>query len=170
MKAKNGWVLLIVLAALLAGCVRPGPTAEAWMLPPLQSGQSALQPTPFQPVLTYLPPTRAPGAPIQSPTPDPPRTLPTLRPNEEMYVVQPSDTLGIIANRFSVDINTLIEVNKIENPNLLNVGQSLIIPAPDPQATGSAFKILPDSELIYGPASVLFNVDVFIQTQGGYLA
>lgn len=170
MKHKNGWVLLIVLAALLAGCVRPGPTTEPWMLPPMQSGQSVLRPTPFQPVLTYLPPTRVPGAPIQSPTPDPPRVLPTLRPNEEYYIVQPNDTLGIIAQRFSVNIDTLVEVNKIENPNILNVGQSLVIPAPDPQATGSAFKILPDSELIYGPASALFDIDVFIQTQGGYLA
>lgn len=170
MKRTIGWVLIIVLVSLLVGCVRPGPTTEPWMLPPVQSGQSGAQPTPFQPVLTYLPPTRAPGAPIQSPTPDPPRALPTLRPNEETYIVQPSDTLGTIAQRYSVDLNALIAANKIDNPNILNVGQSLIIPAPQPQAGGSDFKILPDSELVYGPASALVDVDVFVQTRGGYLA
>lgn len=170
MKRLSGLALILVLLAMLTGCVRFGPDSEPWMLPPMQSGQAANSPTPFQPVLTYLPPTRAPGSPLQSPTPDPPRALPTLRPNEEQYVVQPMDTLGIIAQRYGVDLNTLIEVNRIENPNVLTVGQSLTIPAPDPQSTGSDFKILPDSELIFGPASALLDIDLFLQTKGGYLA
>jgi len=169
MKQTLGLILVLATAGLLAACVRPGPTTEPWMLPPVQSGQTA-QPTPFQPVLTFLPPTRQPGTPEQSPTPDPPRILPTMRPNDETYIVQPLDTLGTIAQRYGVDLNTLIAANQIQNANMLEVGQSLIIPAPDPQSVGSDFKILPDSELVYGPASALFNIDVFIQTQGGYLA
>jgi murein DD-endopeptidase MepM/ murein hydrolase activator NlpD len=50
------------------------------------------------------------------------------------------------------------------------VGQVLTIPAPKPQKMGPAFKILPDSELVYGPASILLNVDSFIQNLGGFLS
>lgn len=169
MKRPVRLVPFIVAVVFLAGCVRPGPTSDPWMLSPLQSGQSE-QPTPFQPVLTYLPPTRVPGSPVLSPTPDAPHAVPTLRPNEESYVVQSLDTLGTIAQRYGVDLNTLIEANDIENPNVLSVGQSLTIPAPDPQSTGSDFKILPDSELVYSPASALFDVAAFVQSKGGYLA
>ncbi|GAP14128.1 membrane proteins related to metalloendopeptidases [Longilinea arvoryzae] len=170
MKRSFRLALVLITLGLLAGCVRPGPTSEPWMLSPLQSGTSAVQPTPFQPALTYLPPTRQPGSPVQSPTPDTPHALPTLRPNEESYIVQPSDTLGTIAQKYGVDADTLAAVNKIENPNLLSVGQSLTIPAPEPQSTGADFKILPDSELIYGPASALFDIAAFVQAEGGYLA
>ncbi len=169
MKRLFRLILALLFMVLLVSCVRPGPTSEPWVLPPLQSGQTAA-PTPFQPVLTYLPPTRAAGVPEQSPTPDPPRILPTLRVDEESYVVQVSDTLGKIAERYGVDLNSLIAANNITNPNLLEVGQTLVIPASEPQAAGGDFKVLPDSELIYGPASALFDLDTFLQTRGGYLA
>jgi len=43
--------------------------------------------TPFEPV------TREPDAAAPSPTPDPPKTLPTIRIQEEKYTVQARDTL-----------------------------------------------------------------------------
>jgi murein DD-endopeptidase MepM/ murein hydrolase activator NlpD len=45
-----------------------------------------------------------------------------------IYIVQPGDSLSSIANRFSVDINALMEANGILNANQLTVGQQLIIP------------------------------------------
>jgi len=45
-----------------------------------------------------------------------------------IYIVQPGDSLSSIANRFSVDINELMEANGIVNANQLTVGQQLIIP------------------------------------------
>jgi murein DD-endopeptidase MepM/ murein hydrolase activator NlpD len=45
-----------------------------------------------------------------------------------IYVVQPGDSLSSIAARFSVDLNTLMSVNNIANPNDLDAGQQLIIP------------------------------------------
>jgi hypothetical protein len=35
---------------------------------------------------------------------------------------------------------------------------------------GSSFKIIPDSELIYGPAAIHFDIESFIHEHGGYLA
>jgi murein DD-endopeptidase MepM/ murein hydrolase activator NlpD len=46
----------------------------------------------------------------------------------------------------------------------------LTIPAPPPAPPGPDFKVIPDSELVYGPYSVLFELPAFIQQQGGFLA
>lgn len=48
------------------------------------------------------------------------------------YTVQPGDTLGEIADRFDVDLNDLSRLNNINNPNLIYVGQPLIIPIQKP--------------------------------------
>jgi nucleoid-associated protein YgaU/peptidoglycan/xylan/chitin deacetylase (PgdA/CDA1 family) len=58
------------------------------------------------------------------------------------YVVQPGDTLWGIARRFDTTIQDLVEANNIQDPNLIIVGQRLIIPTgqeptptPEPQPT-----------------------------------
>ncbi len=45
-----------------------------------------------------------------------------------IYIVQPNDTLYSIAARFNISINDLMAANNITNPNLLGVGQRLVIP------------------------------------------
>ena len=45
-----------------------------------------------------------------------------------VYVVQPDDTLSTIAARFNVTIQQLMAANNISDPNLLGVGQQLVIP------------------------------------------
>src|SRR5512135_968887 len=45
-----------------------------------------------------------------------------------VYVVQPDDTLSSIAARFNVTVNDLMAANNISNPNVLSVGQQLVIP------------------------------------------
>lgn len=44
------------------------------------------------------------------------------------YMVQPGDTLTRIAARFGVTVSGLVELNDIQNPNLIEVGQVLQIP------------------------------------------
>lgn len=48
----------------------------------------------------------------------------------ETYVVQPGDTLYAIAAKFKVDLQALVEANKITDPDSLQVGQVLVIPTP----------------------------------------
>jgi murein DD-endopeptidase MepM/ murein hydrolase activator NlpD len=115
-------------------------------------------------------PTRIPGSPILTPTPDVPRFLPTPRSGPETYVVQAGDTLGAIGLRYGVSVEALMQANGLYDPNALDVGQTLKIPVPTPQAAAPSFKILPDSELVYGPMSLTLDLEAFIRSKAGYLA
>ena len=45
-----------------------------------------------------------------------------------VYIVQPGDTFYSIANRFNVSFNDLVTANSNIDPNLLDVGQQIVIP------------------------------------------
>ena len=49
---------------------------------------------------------------------------------EQVYVVQPGDTLSSIAAYFGVSLADLLAVNRLDDPDHIAVGQRLIIPAP----------------------------------------
>jgi LasA protease len=119
---------------------------------------------------SFLPVVRNEEDPaISSPTPDEPQELPEIRAEDENYVVQPGDSLAIIANRFSVTVQMLLLANYIPYPDLLEAGQVLVIPAPIPSAQGSGFKIVPDSELVYGPYAQSLDVKTYLARFDSYL-
>ncbi len=154
-----------ILMLIFSSCNLPDQSTD-----PGLSGTGSL-PLAATPTRTpFLPPTRNPNQPILSPTPDDPRLLPTLRVIPEEHVVQPGETLGQIAQMYGVSMEALIQANQIYNPNLLTVGQVLIIPAPSLTAPGLNFKIIPDSELVNGPVNAYFDLADFIQSHNGYLA
>jgi LasA protease len=126
-----------------------------------------------------LPPTRAPLALTASslnaipstPTPDPPHDLPEPRQTEDTYTVQAGDTLGNIAQAYGITLTELINANGLNEYSVLSIGMTLNIPPIDMTSNpGSSFKIIPDSELVYGPAAADFDSGAYIQKQGGYLA
>lgn len=138
---------------------------------PLPSPTRTPGPTPTRAALSVtLPPPRDPNLPFVTPTGDVPHALPTLRQNTEQYTIQTGDTLGDIAQKYGISIGALEQANNISDPNSLAVGQTLNVPQPLPVQAESSFKIIPDSELVYGPASAQFDVAAFIQNQNGYLA
>lgn len=127
-------------------------------------------PTPTRAPLSVTVPPHDPDAPLVTPTPDRPRILPTPRRNANQYTVQAGDTLSSIAQSYGVSVETLKQANGLADENTLEIGQTIYIPPPQPDTPGSPFKIIPDSELVYGPASAQFDIDSFIREQGGYLA
>jgi LasA protease len=127
-------------------------------------------PTPTRAPLSVTVPTHNSDAPLASPTPNLPRTLPTPRQDSNQYVVKQGDTLGSIAQSFGVSVETLQQANNLTDQNVLSIGEALNVPAPVPGKAGSAFKIIPDSELVYGPASAQFDISAFAENRGGYLA
>lgn len=44
------------------------------------------------------------------------------------YIIQPGDNLGVIAERFGVTPQEIIQLNNIQNPDLLSPGQVILIP------------------------------------------
>lgn len=158
---------LLLFAAMLACSKSVGD--EAWNAPAELPGAVAQASGPLTPN-PFLPATRIPGSPLLTPTPDAPHNLPLLRQEAEQYVVQPGDTLNIIATRYNVGVDAIAEASGLANIDYLEVGQMLSIPAPQPLGPGPGFKIIPDSELVYGPVSAYFDTAEFIRSQGGYLA
>lgn len=85
----------------------------------IRVGQSLLIPVRQPPV---IPATATPtsNAPVATAAPGSSQTF--------VYVVQPGDTLLRVAVRFSTNIATLSQLNGITNPNVIRVGQRLLIP------------------------------------------
>jgi LasA protease len=98
-----------------------------------------------------------------------PHPTPTTQAGLETYVVQQGDTLATIAAAFQVDPGVLMDYNGLTDPNLLYAGQALSIPPSNPPQ-GPDLILIPDSELVYGPAVTFFDVADFAAQQGGYLA
>lgn len=61
---------------------------------------------------------------------DPP--APPTPESPQIYVVQEGDTLGQIAEVYDISIDALLAANEIADPNVLHVGQTLIIPPAGP--------------------------------------
>lgn len=172
-------LMICSLNLILAACVQPFPKKETWTLnstPQVKIPEAtatffdtASKPTVI--VTPYVPFVRQPGAPLHSPTPDQPKILPTLRTAEEIYTVQPNDTLNRIIRNFGVDMRAIIERNELTNPDLLEIGQVLIVPPPNPDVKAPAIKIIPDAELIFGPTTVGFHPhDLVYSFENSYLA
>jgi LysM repeat protein len=60
------------------------------------------------------------------------------RPASRTYTVRSGDTLSEIAARFEISTGTLIEANKLADPDNLAIGQRLTIPGAIPPAGGAA--------------------------------
>ena len=117
----------------IMGCSRPGSAGD-----PTPAATTAVRitasPSParrLSPVASPSPQTAATAAapsvsPTVAPTPSPTRVTGTV-PGQK-YVVQPGDTLVTIAEEFGVTVQELIDANRLDNPDVLRVGQELIIP------------------------------------------
>lgn len=71
-----------------------------------------------------------PGVPPPLTPLDPPAGWPPLR--AEPYLVQAGDSLSAIANQFGISLGALMLVNSLTDPDLIQVGQALQIPAGEP--------------------------------------
>lgn len=74
------------------------------------------------------------GTPVPNATPAPVEATETAMSEtasgQETYTVQSGDTLGAIADAYDVTVDEIVAANHMENPNVLDVGDVLIIPVP----------------------------------------
>ena len=137
----------------------------------MQPLRTPMGPTPTRAPVSVNIPSSGSNFESVSPTPDMPHAIPTQRGVLDEYIVQPGDTLGSIAQAYGISLGTLMQANGLNESSVLSVGMVLTIPPveTDPNP-GSSFKLIPDSELVYGPASIEFDIESFIDDRGGYLA
>ncbi|MGB8981950.1 MAG: LysM peptidoglycan-binding domain-containing protein, partial [Anaerolineales bacterium] len=179
----------LLVTLLISSCTTSSPTEQyptydplapvngsGTVVAPIQVGEvirstRTAGPTPTRAALSVTVAPRDPNAALTTPTPDLPHALPTQRQFIDQYTVEAGDTLGTIARGYGITLEALMQANGLNEASILYVGQVVNIPPieADPNP-GSSFKIIPDSELVFGPASVQFDLQSFLQSHGGYLA
>lgn len=91
---------------------------ERWVRPAAPPPGVAAAVTPPTPTGAAATPGPLPVTPF--PTPPPPTPF--------LHVVQSGETLGAIAQRYDVPLDDLLRANNLSDPNVLDVGQTLVIP------------------------------------------
>ena len=81
-----------------------------------------------EPVLAAPLSTPVPTTATNAPTAAVPTVEATTPATEEVYVVQPGDTLLAIANRYGITIDDILRANNLTNPDFVFAGQRLVIP------------------------------------------
>jgi murein DD-endopeptidase MepM/ murein hydrolase activator NlpD len=161
---------LFVIASFLMACNLTEPTPER-----TEEAIVVVEPTAMQiPTITPIPPTATetviPVSPTQ--TPKPTRT-PTLTPLPTFvpawYTVEEGDTLLAIAINYETSTEDLLELNRIEEDEGLNVGDVLAVPSTI-TVNMPECNLVPDSEVVNGTAYVDWDTQAFLEQQGGYLA
>lgn len=116
---------------LLGACARPGstgggtPTAAVRVLASPTTSRPGTPTAAMPTVAAIATPTAAAPAP---PTVAPTAAAPSGTVPGQKYVVKEGDTLADIANSFGVTVADLIAANNLTNPDVIIVGQELIIP------------------------------------------
>jgi len=130
---------ILLIGLLFTGILVLAMDDEIW-IPPGGGSKQGGNPASQEEAITQRGATQTQSIPIVTPTPDSPRTLPPLREKVEQYIVQPNDSLNIIARNYSVSVEALLAANDIGQPDYLEIGQELTIPAPQPQGVAPGFK------------------------------
>jgi LysM domain/Lamin Tail Domain len=63
--------------------------------------------------------------------------VPTRRTTAVNYTIKAGDSLSMIAANFGISTSALMQANGLTNPNLLTVGQVIVIPPPDLTSSAS---------------------------------
>lgn len=98
-----------------------------------------------------------------------PTLIPTAAGEVFAYRIQPGDTLVGIAGRFGVDTEEIQSTIGILHDGYLESDLLLKIPK-KLERMSSAQRLLPDSELVYSPSAIGFDVKTFVLGAGGYLS
>jgi len=69
-----------------------------------------------------------PASSAKSGTPTAKPVTPRPQSTAHVYIAQAGDSLSAIATRFGVSVQAIMSANGLANPNLVNVGQVLVIP------------------------------------------
>jgi LasA protease len=101
---------------------------------------------------------------VNTPTPErPPSDSPPI-----LYYTQAGDSLPVVAARFDVHPHEISSPELIPETAFFPPDQLLIIPHRLANTTSDQ-RLLPDSEVVYSPSAVDFDLETFVAEAGGYL-
>jgi LysM repeat protein len=104
---------------------------------------------------------------LDTPTPTPTRAPPAS--TEIFYTVRAGDTLLRVAMLYGTTVESLMALNGLTNADQISVGQRLQV-AMEAQYTGPGEVLMPDSEMVYGPGYLDFDVAADVARHPGLLA
>ncbi len=81
--------------------------------------------TPPSVAVTAPTPVTSSETTVETPTITAPSQEP---PAEEIYIVQPGDTLLVVATRYNITVDDILRANNLSNPDYVFSGQRLVIP------------------------------------------
>ena len=143
--------------------------------PTLNDPVAGLQPTaPNSAVESTAVPTRQLEiTPLSEPTPTLPQPTATdpVRTTEDppiLYYTQAGDTLKGLAARFNVRTEEITSPDAIPPEGLFDPGVLLLIP-PRLGEVSSSTPLIPDSDVVFSPSALDFDLQQFIKEAGGYL-
>jgi LasA protease len=86
-----------------------------------------------------------------------------------LYYTQAGDTLPVVAIRFGVQDSEIYSPEPIPETALMHPNQLLIIPDRLVNTTVPE-KLIPDSEVVYSPSGIDFDIEAYVQEAGGYIS
>lgn len=120
-------------------------------------------------MLTTTEPTSTPPAPIPTPLPSATPLQRNIQEPPILYYTQAGDTLKALAVRFGVQPEEITSPDPIPAEGLFDPGILLLIPKRLGE-TSSSNLIIPDSEIVYSPSALDFDIEEFVRTSKGYLS
>jgi LasA protease len=166
-------VLVLALTSLACSVGAMSASDPLFMAP---SGSSPAEPT----AELVFPIAETPAAPEESnpvvvvdpaeaPSPTPEQELIPADSPPILYNTQAGDTLPVVAIRFGVDPSEITSPEELPSSGLLTPGQLLFIPHRLVNTTSSQ-KLIPDSEVVYSPSAMDFDVSAFVDQASGYMS
>jgi LysM repeat protein len=161
----SGWL------ALSLACNFPVDGQGSQSLPPGISQDELRQTLAAQPYSTLAtqPLASTPVPVLSTVTPGAPLSPVQIGTTGFVYSTQPGDTLPALAARFGVVPEQIVSTQPLPAEAYLNPGITLNIPAVVGEIAASE-ALLPDSEIVYSPATVGFDLQGYIEQAGGYLS
>ena len=170
--------IFCTLAVLLSACVRVSPSYDAWkaatpdaysLLDRDDEPQRLATESPLEDISASAVPqlTLTLAPPQVTPTPHVALDFPPQRYENIIYTVKEGDYLGSIANAHHVSVKQIVKANVGADLSYLQPELKLVIPPDSVNPAGPDFKVIPDSELVYGESLKDFDtIDVVRQFNG----
>ncbi len=173
------FLTLLIISSMLSACgnslwgsydpflTQTADPLQSATLPPLKPTDTEtptlVPPTPTETFTLTSTQTTAP-----TDTPIPPGPTATAG-QMTVYTSQSGDSLAVVANHFGVDVSEISSQSPLPSSGFIDPGTRLIIPNRLGQ-TAPSDQIMPDSEVVYSPSAIDFDIEAYVSKAGGKLS